>query len=68
MKMLSGENPTIYGDGSKRRDFVHVDDVNDFHLLTLRDERTDGGVFNIGSGINYSVIMLKLILTVVFCL
>lgn len=55
MKMLSGESPTIYGDGSKRRDFVHVDDVNDFHLLTLRDERTDGGVFNIGSGINYSV-------------
>ncbi len=55
MKMLSGERPTIYGDGSKRRDFVHVDDVNDFHLLTLTDRRTDGQVYNLGSGSNYSV-------------
>lgn len=55
MKMLSGENPTIYGDGNKRRDFVHVDDVNDFHLLILKDSRSDGRVFNIGSGLNYSI-------------
>ena len=32
IKMLRGERATIYGSGEKRRDFVHVDDVNAFHL------------------------------------
>lgn len=55
IKLLKGERPIIYGTGEKRRDFVYVDDVNDFHLMCIRDPRTDGKVFNIGSGINYSV-------------
>ncbi len=55
IKLLRGEKPTIYGTGEKRRDFVYVDDVNDFHLLCLKDRRTDGGTFNVGSGENYSV-------------
>ena len=55
MKMLAGTPPTIYGTGGKRRDFVYVDDVNRFHLLCLRDPRTDGGVFNVGSGVNHSI-------------
>ena len=32
IKLLKGERPTIYGTGEKRRDFIYVDDVNDFHL------------------------------------
>ncbi len=55
LKLLQGERPTIYGSGEKRRDFVYVDDVNEFHLLCMTDERTDGRVFNIGSGRSYSV-------------
>jgi nucleoside-diphosphate-sugar epimerase len=55
IKLLRGERPVIYGDGSKRRDFVYVDDVNDFHTLCIEDERTDGRVFNVGSGTNHSV-------------
>jgi len=55
IKLLKGEQPIIYGTGEKRRDFVYVDDVNDFHLMCIRDERTDGKTFNLGSGINYSV-------------
>jgi len=55
IKLLKGERPTIYGNGEKRRDFVYVDDVNDFHMKCIEDTRTDGRVFNIGSGINYSV-------------
>lgn len=55
IKLLKNERPTIYGSGEKRRDFVHVDDVNDFHLLCMQDERTTGNVFNLGSGVNYSV-------------
>jgi UDP-glucose 4-epimerase len=55
IKLLKNERPTIYGSGEKRRDFVHVDDVNDFHLLCMQNERTTGNVFNLGSGQNYSV-------------
>jgi UDP-glucose 4-epimerase len=55
MKMLAGTAPTIYGTGQKRRDFVYVDDVNRFHLLCLQEPRTDGGVFNVGSGVNHSI-------------
>lgn len=55
IKLLKGEQPIIYGTGDKRRDFVHVDDVNDFHLQCLKDDRTTGKVFNLGSGVNYSI-------------
>lgn len=56
MKLLQKQRPIIYGSGNKRRDFVFVDDVNDFHLQCLTDVRTEGGTYNIGSGINYSVL------------
>ncbi len=55
IKLLKGEQPVIYGTGEKRRDFVYVDDVNDFHLKCITDPRTDGRVFNLGNGRNYSV-------------
>jgi len=53
--LLNGTQPTIYGSGEKRRDFVYVDDVNDFHMQCINDARTDGKTFNLGSGVNYSV-------------
>jgi UDP-glucose 4-epimerase len=55
IKLLKGEQPIIYGTGEKRRDFIHVDDVNDFHEMCITDDRTTGKVFNLGSGTNYSV-------------
>jgi nucleoside-diphosphate-sugar epimerase len=56
MRLLQGERPTVYGNGGKRRDFVYVDDVNDFHVQCLRDDRTVGGTFNLGSGQDSSVL------------
>jgi nucleoside-diphosphate-sugar epimerase len=56
IKLIKGERPVIYGTGEKRRDFVYVDDVNDFHLLCLRDSRTDNETFNLGSGENHSIL------------
>ena len=55
IKLLKGERPTIYGSGDKRRDFVYIDDVNDFHLRCLIDPYTDNRTFNVGSGTNHSV-------------
>jgi len=55
IKLLKGRSPPIYGTGEKKRDFIYVDDVNDFHLQCITDARTDGKVYNVGSGKNYSV-------------
>jgi UDP-glucose 4-epimerase len=55
IRLLRGERPIIYGTGGKRRDFIYVDDVNDFHVQCLRDTRTHNGTFNLGSGRDYSV-------------
>jgi nucleoside-diphosphate-sugar epimerase len=55
IKLLRGEAPVVYGTGEKRRDFVYVDDINDFHLQCMTDSRTDGQVYNLGSGRNHSV-------------
>jgi len=57
----AGEPLTIVGDGSQRRDFVHVEDVARANYLAsimpLKREGHDytGEVFNVGSGINYSI-------------
>lgn len=56
IKLLKGERPIIYGTGKKRRDFVYVDDVNDLHIKCINDSRTDNKTFNLGSGVNYSVL------------
>ncbi|MBV8722747.1 MAG: NAD-dependent epimerase/dehydratase family protein [Candidatus Eremiobacteraeota bacterium] len=55
INLLRGRRPVIYGTGEKRRDFVYVDDVNDFHLRCIEDRATDGHTFNLGSGVNYSI-------------
>lgn len=55
LKMMNNEKPIIYGNGEKRRDFIHIDDVNNFHLQCIEDARTDNRVFNLGSGKNFSV-------------
>lgn len=49
LRLIGGNNPIIFGDGSRRRDFIHVDDINAFHLKCLNDERTINQVFNLGT-------------------
>jgi len=56
IRLLSGKPPIIYGNGKKRRDFIYIDDVNDFHLLCLQNNSTDNEIFNIGSSKNYSIL------------
>jgi len=55
INLLQNKAPTIYGDGSKKRDFIYVDDVNNFHLMCINSSQTNNDVFNIGSGKNYSI-------------
>jgi len=53
----AGEPLTIVGDGTQRRDFTHVIDVVEANMLAMKT-KTTGHVFNIGTGINHSVIDL----------
>lgn len=55
INLLNGRAPTIYGSGSKMRDFVYIDDINEFHLHCISDSRTNDRVFNLGSGVNHSI-------------
>ncbi len=59
-RMLSGETPVIYGDGGQTRDYVYVEDVARACSLAL--ERTFGGVFNIGTGVETDVNRLAALL------
>ena len=46
---------TIYGDGSKRRDFTHIDDIVDA-LIKIQKNEIWGEIFELGRGQNYSVL------------
>jgi len=53
-KMLNNEAPIIYGDGSKRRDFIFIDDVVELHRRMIQEYPTNN-TYNIGTGENYSI-------------
>jgi UDP-glucose 4-epimerase len=48
-QMLAGIRPVIYGDGSKVRDYVYIDDVAQANLQALT--HGTGEIFNIASGL-----------------
>jgi len=48
-QMLAGVQPVMYGDGTKYRDYVYIDDVVKANVSAL--ERGDNEIFNIGNGV-----------------
>lgn len=52
-QLLSGVQPTIFGDGTKTRDYVYVGDIVKANLLAM-DEKGDGEVYNLARGIEVS--------------
>ena len=54
-KLIEQNQPlVIYGDGEKRRDFTHVDDIVNALTLIL-DKQVWGRIFELGRGENYSI-------------
>ena len=51
--MLSGDAPTIFGDGNQTRDYVFIDDV--VHAFVQAMDRGSGKLVNIGTGLETSV-------------
>jgi UDP-glucose 4-epimerase len=54
-KLAAGERPRIFGDGNQTRDYVYAGDVAS---ATLAAAGQDGGVFNVGTGQETSVLEL----------
>src|SRR2546425_12071717 len=52
IRMLQGERPIIYGTGEKRRGLPYLDDVNDLHLLSLRNPPSKRNTLQAGTGTN----------------
>ncbi len=52
-KILNGQKPVIFGDGSQTRDYVHVYDVVAGNLLAM--DKLNNGSFNVGCGSETSV-------------
>lgn len=51
-QMLQGVRPTIFGPGNKTRDYAHVSDVVQAHLLAM--DRGNNTTYNIGTGVETS--------------
>ncbi len=51
--MLKDEPPIIYGDGSQTRDFIHVADVVEALMLSMKKD-FECEIFNVGTGVAHS--------------
>lgn len=56
-QMLSGDQPTIFGDGEQSRDFTYIDNVVSANLLACHAsaEAVAGRVFNVATGERFSL-------------
>ncbi len=55
-----GKTPFITGDGTQRRDMLHVADAVRANLFAMdREDRFNGAVYDVGTGTNISLLELK---------
>jgi UDP-glucose 4-epimerase len=61
MKQIrEGKDCVIYGDGSHRRDYVHVNDIIDCNIfMACLDKKLTGVCYDVGLGKNYSLNYIK---------
>jgi len=62
--MLDKRTPQIFGDGTQTRDFIYVSDVVNANMLAISDRAS--GAYNIGTGIETSVISMYRELSKIF--
>lgn len=65
--MLENMSVNIFEDGLESRDFVNVKDIADGVIACLENERSNGEIINLGSGINTSVLEIAEILKKHYC-
>lgn len=60
--LLRNEPPPIFGTGRQSRDFTYVDNVVLANILSARNNKIKGEVFNVACGKNYTILDLVRIL------
>jgi UDP-glucose 4-epimerase len=55
---MRGEPLPIHGDGQQTRDFTYVDDAVDATLLALVSSKSEGLIFNVGTGVESPVLQV----------
>lgn len=61
--LTQGQRPIVFeGYADSPRDFIHIDDINDFHLLCIKDARVDNRIFRLGSGTQYTTVEILSVL------
>ncbi len=50
LQLFTGIRPILYAGGKRTKDYIYVDDINDFHLRAIEDSRTDNQTYNLGTG------------------
>ncbi len=53
--LLSGNAPTIYGDGEQSRDFTYIDNVVSANLLACRSDLDGGHTYNVACGDRFTL-------------
>jgi nucleoside-diphosphate-sugar epimerase len=53
--VLHHNSPAVYGDGEQSRDFTFIDNVVDANILSCKNDRSSGRVFNIACGNRYTL-------------
>ena len=54
--LLKGSTPTVFGDGTQTRDYIHVHDVANAFVRAAESQTS--GIFNVGTGLETSVLTL----------
>jgi dTDP-L-rhamnose 4-epimerase len=54
-RIKNRHRPLVFEDGAQTRDFIHVRDIVQANRLVMADPRSDGGAFNVGTGVPTSV-------------
>ncbi len=67
--VILGEKLRVHGDGSSARDFVHTEDTCRAIDLALHapEEKVVGEVFNVGSGLDHSILSIAQDITKLMC-
>lgn len=56
ISILKGERPILFAnDDRNKRDFIYIDDVNDFHIICLQNNKADNLMFRLASGRSTSI-------------
>ena len=56
MRVMRGEKPVIYGDGSQSRDFTFVSDIVSATVISALVEESSGQVINVGYGKEFRIV------------